>query len=51
MKKKTITSICSITLTGSLLGAVILPFQATASNSAENTIVAQQVQSPFKTSQ
>ena len=48
MKKKVTASICSIALTGSLIGATVLPVQAAASNSVENQTVVQQVDSHFQ---
>ena len=48
MKKKVTASICSIALTGSLIGATVLPVQAAASNSVENQTVVQQVDSQFQ---
>lgn len=48
LKKKVTINICSIALIGSLLGATGLPIQANASNSDENTTVAQQKESQFK---
>ena len=48
MKKKVTASICSMALTGSLIGATVLPVQATTSNSFENTTVVQQVYSQFQ---
>lgn len=48
MKKKATINICGIALIGSLIGATVLPVQADASSSFENTKVAQQVDSQFK---
>ena len=47
VKKKVTASICSIALTGSLIGGAVLPVYATASNIVENTTVTQQVDSQF----
>ena len=48
MKKRVAASICSMALTGSLMGATVLQVQADAPNSVESTTVEQQVHSPFQ---